>query len=203
MRVPHPGLQFHGENFQNLLQGDLDSFALPFVMHSTGISLEDAEKLLCQESGLKALSGGYNDFRDIEEQAAQGNTRAKLALDVFIQQARHWIGAFFLELNGADALVFTAGIGENRPAFRQAVCANLNQLGLALDSAKNNAAKAQEAVISAADSRVKVLVIPTNEELVVAREVKSFLENSPAKNSTRGARKADPVVNKTQLSTIS
>jgi len=81
-------------------------------------------------------------------------------------------------LNGADAIVFTAGIGENRPELREAICANLDQLGIVLDASKNNSAKAQEAVISAANSRVKILVIPTNEELVVAREVKRFLENS-------------------------
>jgi acetate kinase len=164
---------------QNNRVGDLDSFAIPFLMRSTGLSLDDAEKTLCKESGLKALSGGYNDFRDIESQAGQGNARARLALDVFVHQARHWIGSFFLELNGADALVFTAGIGENRPATRHAICADLDQLGLILDSARNESTTASEAVISAASSKVKVMVIPTNEELVVAREVRRFLENAP------------------------
>ena len=164
---------------QNNRVGDLDSFAIPFLMRSTGLSLDDAEKALCRESGLKALSGGYNDFRDIESQAGQGNACARLALDVFVHQARHWIGSFFLELNGADALVFTAGIGENRPATRQAICADLDQLGLILDSARNESTTASEAVISAAPSKVKVMVIPTNEELVVAREVRRFLENAP------------------------
>ena len=128
--------------------GDLDSFALPFLMRSTGLALEEAEKLMCKESGLKALSGGYNDFRDIETQARQGNARAQLALDVFVQQARHWIGSLFLQLNGADALVFTAGIGENRAVLRQAICANLEELGILLDREKNNSAQAQEASIS-------------------------------------------------------
>jgi acetate kinase len=163
---------------QNNRVGDLDSFAILFLMRSTGLSLDDAEKTLCKESGLKALSGGYNDFRDIESQAGQGNARAQLALDVFVHQTRHWIGSFFLELNGADALVFTAGIGENRPATRQAICANLDQLGLAIDPVRNESAGASEAVISAASSKVQVMVIPTNEELVVAREVKRFLENA-------------------------
>jgi acetate kinase len=175
---------------QNNRVGDLDSFALPFMMRSAGLSLDEAEKVLCKESGLKALSGGYNDVRDIEAQAEQGNAKAKLALDVLAQQARHWIGALYLELNGADAVVFTAGIGENRPAFRKAICANLDQLGIILDPAKNDSTKAQEAIISSPDSRVKVMVIPTNEELVVAREVKRFLENdtraiNSAKHTTR------------------
>jgi acetate kinase len=177
---------------QNNRVGELDSFALPYLMRSQNLTLDEAEKLLCKESGLKALSGGHNDFRDIEEQAAKGNSKAQLALDVFVHEARRWIGSYFLELNGVDALVFTAGIGENRPELREAVCANLDQLGIALDSTKNNSVKAQEAVIGAADSRVKVLVIPTNEELVVAREVKRFLESTRAKQS----------VSKDQLLTI-
>jgi acetate kinase len=168
---------------QNNRVGDLDSFALPFVMRSTGISLEEAEELLCKESGLKALSGGLNDFRDIEEKAAQGNAKAQLALEVLVYETRRWIGSYFLELNGADALVFTAGIGENRVAFRQAICANLDQLGIELDLQKNSATKAQEAMISSPSSKVKILVIPTNEELVVAREVRRFLENSAGINS--------------------
>jgi acetate kinase len=177
---------------QNNRVGDLDSFALPFLMRNHGLTLEEAEKLLCKESGLKALSGGYNDFRDIESQAEQGNARARLALDVFVHQARHWVGAFLLELNGADALVFTAGIGENRPATRAAICASLDQLGLELDPGRNQAVQAIEAVISAPSSRVKIMVIPANEELVVAREVRRFLENAPNSSpaSSRSAKGA-------------
>jgi acetate kinase len=156
----------------------LDAFALPFLMRTAGLTLNEAERLLCKESGLKGLSGGTNDLRDIEQQAGQGNARAQLALDVLAHQARHWIGAFFLELNGADALVFTAGIGENRAGLRQAICKNLDQLGLLLDPAANTQATASEAVISAPNSRVKIMIIPTNEELVVAREVKRFLNKN-------------------------
>jgi acetate kinase len=163
---------------QNNRVGDLDSFALPFVMRSAGLTLDEAEKLLCKESGLKALSNGLNDFRDIETQAASGNARAQLALDVFAYQARHWIGAYYLQLNAVDALVFTAGIGENRPALREAICANLDRLGIVLDLEKNRSAGAIESVISATNSAVKVMVIPTNEELVVARETMRFLEKS-------------------------
>ena len=161
---------------QNNRVGDLDSFALPFLMRSSGLTLEEAERLMCKESGLRALSGGFNDIRDIEAQAAKGNARARLALEVFIQQARHWIGSLFLQLNSADALVFTAGIGENQPSIRRAVCDNLDALGIVLDLDKNKTTGATEATISVPNSRVKVMVIPTNEELVVAREVKRFLE---------------------------
>jgi len=165
---------------QNNRVGDLDSFALPFVMRATGLTLDEAESLLCKESGLKALSGGHNDIRDIQEQAAKGNPRAQLALDVLAHQTRHWIGSLLLQLNGADALVFTAGIGENDARFREAVCADLDQLGIVLEPEINSTTRAREAVISEPDSPVKVLVIPTNEELVVAREVKRFLEKAEA-----------------------
>ncbi|MHB8523155.1 MAG: acetate/propionate family kinase [Limisphaerales bacterium] len=158
--------------------GDLDAFALPFLVRATGLTLDEAERVLCKESGLKALSGGASDLRDIEAQALKGDPRARLALDVLVHQARHWIGAFHLELNGADALVFTAGIGENDPGIRQAICARLDQLGIVLDPAANDRTRAQEAVISSPNSRVKVMVVPTNEELVVAREARRLLEQS-------------------------
>jgi acetate kinase len=164
--------------------GDLDSFAIPFMMRASGLSLDEVEKTLCRESGLKALSGGHNDIRDIETRALAGDARSQLALDVLAQQARHWIGAYFLELNGADALVFTAGIGENRTRLRQAICADLDQLGIVLDPALNDSTRGAEGVISAPSSRVKVMVIPTNEELVVAREVKRFLEKRPGDRQT-------------------
>ena len=161
---------------QNNRVGDLDSFALPFMMRAAGLTLDEAERQLCQESGLKGLSGGYNDMRDVLAQAAQGNAQAKLAVEVYVHQARHWVGAFFLELNGADALVFTAGIGENSAELRELICRHLDQLGLALNSEANaQVVHGQEAVISAPNSRVKILVIPTNEELVIAREARRFL----------------------------
>jgi acetate kinase len=170
--------------------GDLDSFALPFLMRATGLTLEEAERLMCQESGLKALSGGFNDVRDIMEQGTKGNAHAQLAFEVFIHQARHWVGSFFLQMNGADALVFTAGIGENQPAIRRAVCRDLDALGIVIDPAKNKATGATEATISAPDSRVKIMVIPTNEELVVAREAKRFLEMPEARQAaTRSAKR--------------
>jgi acetate kinase len=158
--------------------GDLDSFALGYAMRTLNLSLDDAEKVLCKEAGLKGLSGGYNDIRDLEAQRDQGNTRASLALDFLTYEARRWIGSYWLALNGVDALVFTAGIGENQHLVRADICRNLDRLGLALDAELNGKTRSCEAVISAAASPVKVMVIPTNEELVVARETKRLLENA-------------------------
>jgi acetate kinase len=163
---------------QNNRVGDLDSFAVPFAVRRLGLSLEEVERQLCKDSGLKGVSGLSNDIRDLHDGAAKGNPRAQLALDLLVHSARHWIGAYLAELNGADALVFTAGIGENDVKVRGAVCANLTQLGILLDAGKNAATRAQETVISSPDSRVKVMVIPANEELVVARETRRFLEKS-------------------------
>ena len=157
--------------------GDLDAEALPYAVKTLGIGVEEAQRQLTKEAGLKGLSGVSNDIRDIANAAAEGNAQAKLALDVFVASARHWIGAYFFELGGADAIVFTAGIGENRDGIRAAICAGLENLGIALDPEKNAATKGTEAEISAAGSRVKLWVIPTNEELVVAREAKRLLEN--------------------------
>ncbi len=160
--------------------GDLDSFALPFLMRSQGMSLDEVEKGICKDGGLKGISAGYNDIRDLKAQAGQGNEKAKLALDFFIHETRRWIGAYLAELNGADALVFTAGIGENEAGIREVICANLDRLGIAIDPQKNSSAKkGEETFIQSGVSRAKILVIPTNEELVVAREVKRFLENKP------------------------
>ena len=155
---------------------DLDAEAVPYALKTLGISVEEAQRQLTKESGLKGLSGVSNDIRDITAAAEQGNSQARLALDVFVASARHWIGSYFFEMGGADAIVFTAGIGENRVEIRAAICAGLEDLGIVLDPAKNAATRATEAVISAPNSRVKLLVIPTNEELVVARETKRLLE---------------------------
>ena len=157
--------------------GDVDAFALLHMMRTKGLSVDEVEQQLCSEAGLKGLSGGFNDLRDIQVQAEKGNDSAQLAIDFLIHETRRWIGSYQLKLNGIDALVFTAGIGENRSEIRAGICAELDQLGIQLDVAKNEAAQGEEAEISSPDSKTKVFVIPTNEELVVAIEVKRFLEN--------------------------
>jgi acetate kinase len=167
---------------QNNRVGDLDAEAIPYAVKTLGITVEEAQRQLTKESGLKGLSGVTNDVRDVSAAAEQGNAKAKLALDVFVASARHWIGSYFFEMGGADAIVFTAGIGENRDDLRAAICANLEGLGIELDSALNVSTRATETVISKPGARVKVLVIPTNEELVVARETKRLLENPNSEN---------------------
>ena len=161
---------------QNNRVGDLDAEALPYAVKTLGITIEEAQKQLGKQGGLLGVSGVSNDVRDIGEAAKKGDAKAQLALEVFVASARHWIGSYFLQLNGADAIVFTAGTGENRAELRAAICANLENLGIKLDAEKNNSCRATEAIISTADSAVKIFVIPTNEELVVAREAKRFLE---------------------------
>lgn len=156
---------------QNNRVGDLDSGAIPYAMRTLGLTLEEAERQLTKESGLLGLSGVSNDIRDIVDAAANGNADARLALDSLVHSIRHWIGAFMIELGGIDALVFTAGIGENNASLRAEVCKGLDGFGIRLDADKNAACRATESDIATADSPARVLVIPANEELVLAREV--------------------------------
>lgn len=174
--------------------GDLDSFAIPWVMRTLGLSLEEVERQLCRQSGLLGLSGLSNDIRDLIAAADQGHAGARLALEVWVHSVRHWIGAALAQLGGADALVFTAGIGENQPGLRAAICAGWQGLGIELDPERNATVRGVEACISSAHSRVQVWVIPTNEELVVAREVKRHLETATgASEGSTGGPASDAV----------
>jgi acetate kinase len=154
--------------------GEFDLFALPALMRATGKTLEQVLDDLANRSGLLGLSGS-NDLRDIEAAAERGESAARLALDVFVASVRHYLGAYLLLLDGADAIVFTGGIGENSSRMREAVCANLDWFGIRLDRRKNASAKG-EAAIHSSDSRVQLWTMPTNEELVVARQAKALLE---------------------------
>ncbi len=153
---------------QNNRVGDFDPFALPILMRYTGKSLDEVLSILDNQSGLLGLSGIDGDFRDISKAAEAGNPRATLAIDVFIAATRHYLGAYLVELGGADAVAFTGGIGEHRPGFRAAVCRDLEAFGIVLDPAANDSA-AGEAKISTPQSRVQLWVIPANEELIVAQ----------------------------------
>jgi acetate kinase len=157
--------------------GDFDPFAIPVVMRATGQTFEEVLDDLANRSGLLGLSGCSNDLRDIEESARSGNPVAQQAIDVFVASVRHYLGAYLLLLDGADAIVFTGGIGENSPTMRRAVCAKLDWFGIALDPLRNESAKGEMA-IQAATSRVQIWIMPTNEELIVARHARDFLQAS-------------------------
>jgi acetate kinase len=153
--------------------GDFDVFALPVLLRATGKTLEQLLDDLACRSGLLGLSG-FNDLRDIESAAEKGDAGAREAIDVFVGAVRHYLGAHLLLLNGADAIVFTGGIGENSVRMREAVCADLDWFGIALDPERNRTARG-EASVHAEGSRVQVWIMPTNEELVVARQARDLL----------------------------
>jgi acetate kinase len=149
--------------------GDLDPAIVSYIASKDGIDADAVLGILNKESGVLGVSGVSSDFRDIDEANEAGNELAKLALDVFAHRVRHYIGGYIAELNGADAIVFTAGVGENSPGMRAQICANLDALGIELDPEANNV-RGKETIISTADSKVKLLLIPTNEELVIAQD---------------------------------
>lgn len=159
--------------------GDFDPFALPILLRKTGKSLEKILEELSSKGGMLGISGISQDARDIEEAAAKGNARAQLALDVFVASIRQYLGSYLTVLGGADAIVFSAGIGENSTVIREAVCRNMEWAGIELDKNKNQTLpRGSEAKISTDSSRVQIWVVPTNEEIVVARQTVEALEAS-------------------------
>lgn len=162
---------------QNNRVGDFDPFALPVVMERTGRTLDQVLKMLGTESGLLGLSGVSSDSRDLEEAAEAGNERARLAIDVYTSSIRHYLGAYLVELGGVDVIAFAGGIGENSAATRTAVCAGLEDLGIELDESKNEGARTETA-LHTADSKTQIWIVPTNEELIVARQTQQLLQQS-------------------------
>ena len=155
--------------------GDVDPAVIFHLARQRGMEIDEIERLLNNESGLLGLSGSSQDMREIEEAALGGDQRSRLALEVFSYRVRKYIGAYFAVLGRIDALVFTGGIGEKSASIRRWVVQGLEGLGLELDRARNRAVSGGEGEISAFDSRVRVLVVPTNEELVIAQEVREVL----------------------------
>ena len=149
--------------------GDIDPFIIPFLQKE-GMPLEEVLQGLTKEGGLLGISGVSNDLRLVEEAAAEGNERAKLAVDVFCNDIIRYIGAYYAELGGLDHLVFTAGIGEHDALIREKVCSRLEHMGILLDAEKNRAVGSEAVCISREDSPVTIEVIPANEELGVARK---------------------------------
>lgn len=166
--------------------GDLDPYALPLMMEKTGLTLKDLLKVLATEGGLLGLSGGLSgDVRDLEQAAEQGNAKARLALDVFIAEIRRQLGSMLVALGGADAIVFTGGIGENSITVRRAVCDGLQDLGIALCETKNQAGDNQAGekerrIDDAARGKSQLWIVPTNEELIVARQTVEAIQKPQA-----------------------
>ena len=151
--------------------GDVDPFALPILLRKTGKSLAQILEDLSSKSGLLGVSGLSSDLRDVEEAPAKGNERAKLAIDVFVSSIRQYLGAYLTVLGGADVIVFSGGIGENSQLVRANVCRNMEWAGIVMDETKNNSVpRGGESCLSVSTSKTQIWVLPTNEEIVVARQ---------------------------------
>lgn len=154
--------------------GDLDPAILTYLANEKGWSAKEVDALMNKQSGVLGISGVSSDFRDIEKAAETGNRRAQLALDMFGYQVRKYIGSYAAAMGGLDAIVFTAGLGENSAIAREVIVRGLDFLGVELDLEKNNI-RGKEAIVSSDNSRVKVMVIPTNEELMIARDTRELI----------------------------
>ena len=149
--------------------GDIDPAIVSYIRQKENLPSGESTNILNKKSGVLGISGVSSDFRDLEEAVAQGNERAALALKVFAHKVRFYIGAYIAEMNGVDAIVFTAGVGENDINMRDVICSELGNLGIKLDLVKNKV-RGKETIISRDDSKVKILLVPTNEELMIARD---------------------------------
>ncbi|MGN1206260.1 MAG: acetate kinase [Eubacterium sp.] len=155
--------------------GDIDPAIIEYLAHAMDKSLEEVMKILNKESGVYGLSGVSSDFRDLEKAADEGDKKAQLAQDVFGYRVAKYIGAYTAAMNGVDAIAFTAGLGENNGIMREYVCSFLEYLGVEIDK-KKNSVRGEETIVSTPNSKVKVLVVPTNEELAIARETMELVK---------------------------
>lgn len=161
--------------------GDLDPSIIEFLAHKEGMSLTEIDALLNKQSGLLGISGLTNDMRELlEEEREHKDRRATLAIDLFCKRVKKYIGAYMAELGGTEAIVFTGGIGENSATIRQRICSGLEWFGIEIDDTKNEEATGgKEMEISKSGSRARVFVIPTNEELLIARDTVRCIKNAP------------------------
>ena len=150
--------------------GDIDPAIVTFIMEKENISAKEVDDLMNRKSGMSGVSGVSSDFRDLYVAAGEGHKRASLALDMFKYRCRQFIGSYAAAMGGVDAVVFTAGVGENNSDIRLGSCDGLSYMGIQIDPYRNAAVKSREAIVSSDESRVKVLVVPTNEELAIAQE---------------------------------
>ena len=155
--------------------GDIDAAVITFLMEKENLNPQEMDDILNKKSGVLGISGLSSDFRDLEDASEHGNERAAAALEVFAYKVAKRIGAYAAAMNGVDAIVFTAGLGENSGSTRRLICDYLGYLGVHIDS-YHNSLRGTALEISAPDSRIRVLVIPTNEELVIARDTKELLD---------------------------
>lgn len=162
---------------QNNRVGDIDAFAVLYVMKKRHLGPDRMAELLATNSGLAGISGMNGDVRDLMPAASAGNPRARLALDVFVRAIRHYIGAFMFALGGAEAITFSGGIGENSETIRAAVLRDTRAFGVDFDVERNQSIRG-EGTISKDNSEVRVLVIPTNEEMIIASEMKLLIEKN-------------------------
>ncbi len=149
--------------------GDIDPAIVTYIRKKENLPQGVANEILNKKSGVLGISGVSSDFRDLEDAVAEGNERAALALRIFAKKVRFYIGAYIAEMNGVDAIVFTAGVGENDVNMRELICTDIGNLGIKLDLIKNKV-RGKETIVSTEDSKVKLLLIPTNEELMIARD---------------------------------
>ena len=154
--------------------GDLDAGVIQFIMNKYGISIDEMLNILNKKSGVLGVSGVSSDFRDLDNAAAEGNERAQLALDMFHYWVAKVAGSYVAAMNGVDAIVFTAGVGENSKSSRKAIAEYFGYLGVTIDD-EANSKRGEDIMISTPDSKVKVFVIPTNEELVIARDTRDIV----------------------------
>jgi acetate kinase len=154
--------------------GDIDPAIVSFLMIKENMNIKEIESLLNKKSGVLGISGISSDFRDLEEASKKGNERARLAIDMFVHDVKLHIGAYTAILEGLDVLIFTAGLGENGIEVRKNICINMEALGITIDETKNYV-RGKEVEISKNGAKVKVLVIPTNEELMIARDTKNLV----------------------------
>ena len=155
--------------------GDIDPAIMEYIAKKENLDIDGVMNVLNKKSGVQGISGLSSDFRDLEDAMEKGDARSAAAIEVFSYRVAKYIGAYVAALNGVDAIAFTAGVGENSPIVRTKVCEQLGYLGIALDEEANNK-RGFDNVISTADSRVKVCVIPTNEELAIARETVALVQ---------------------------
>jgi len=161
--------------------GDMDPSLIEFIRHKEGMSVREIDTMLNKQSGLLGISGLTNDMRELlDEEHEKDDRRARLAIDIFCLRARKYLGAYLAELGGADAVIFTGGIGENSAAIRARICEGLDWMGLEIDGNRNlSMTHGKEGMISTEDSKLKAYVIPTNEELLIARDTLRTIKNVP------------------------